>query len=84
MDACSLEDFLDRRVVLDTQESLIFIGRLLSFDERGYWLADADVHDCPRRPRVERGVRQHSAQTRQDGGRGTSTGGAYSSSDVRS
>lgn len=46
MDASSLDEFLDRRVVLDTQGPLLYIGRLVAWDDRGYWLADADVHDC--------------------------------------
>src|SRR5574341_1360272 len=41
----SLDRFLDRRVVLDTGGSLIYIGRLAALDEHGYWLRDADVHD---------------------------------------
>lgn len=41
----SLEMYIGRRVVLDTQGPLIYIGRLEAFDERGYWLTDADVHD---------------------------------------
>ncbi len=32
-------------VVLDTQGPLVYIGRLESYDERGYWLVRADVHD---------------------------------------
>ncbi len=41
----TLDDLLGRRVVLDTQGPLIYIGQLVAYDERGYWLADADVHD---------------------------------------
>lgn len=41
----SLDEFLNRRVVFDTQGSLLYIGRLVAYDERGYWLTDADVHD---------------------------------------
>ena len=41
----SLEEFRNRRVVLDTQGTLLYIGRLIAWDERGYWLEDADVHD---------------------------------------
>ena len=36
---------LNQRVVLDTQGPMIYIGTLASFDDRGYWLLDADVHD---------------------------------------
>lgn len=41
----SLDEFLEQRVVLDTQGALVYIGHLMAYDERGYWLADADVHD---------------------------------------
>lgn len=41
----SLDDFVNRRVVIDTQGPLIYIGLLEAHDERGYWLLDADVHD---------------------------------------
>ena len=41
----SLAQYQDRRVVLDTDTSTIYIGTLLAFDESGYWLGDADVHD---------------------------------------
>lgn len=41
----SLQRYIDRRVVLDTQGPLIFIGTLRALDPTGYWLADADVHD---------------------------------------
>lgn len=45
MDTPSLDDYLNRRIVLDTQGPLLYIGRLVAWNERGYWLADADVHD---------------------------------------
>lgn len=41
----SLDDYLQRRVVLDTHGAMLFIGQLEAVDERGYWLTDADVHD---------------------------------------
>jgi hypothetical protein len=41
----SLDDFLQRRVVLDTGGPVIYIGQLAALDARGYWLTDADVHD---------------------------------------
>lgn len=40
-----LEHLVDKRVVLDTQGPLIYIGTLAALDERGYLLTDADVHD---------------------------------------
>lgn len=45
MSAPTLQQFLRRRVVLDTQGPLVYIGDLVALDERGYWLHDADVHD---------------------------------------
>ena len=41
----SLDQYLQRRVVIDTDTSTIYIGTLLAIDEYGYWLGDADVHD---------------------------------------
>lgn len=41
----SLNDYLNRRVVLDTPGDMLFIGRLVAVDDRGFWLVDADVHD---------------------------------------
>lgn len=41
----SLDEFLGRRVVLDTAGTLVYLGQLIAFDEHGYWLVDADVHD---------------------------------------
>ncbi len=32
-------------MVLDTPGPLVYIGRLVAHDERGYWLVEADVHD---------------------------------------
>lgn len=40
-----LDRFLHRRVILDTPGSMVYIGVLESYDDRGYWLRDADVHD---------------------------------------
>ena len=45
METPSLDDMLNRRVVLDTQGPLLYIGLLLAWDDRGYWLQDTDVHD---------------------------------------
>ncbi len=41
----SLDDFLQERVVLDTQGPLMYIGLLTQIDPGGYWLADVDLHD---------------------------------------
>lgn len=45
MQKWSLADYLERRVVLDTGGTMLYIGRLAHFDEHGFWLLDADVHD---------------------------------------
>lgn len=45
MSEFTFESFINRRVVLDTQGPLLYIGRLMQAEERGYWLIDADVHD---------------------------------------
>ena len=45
MSEISLDSYLNRRVVLDTQGPLTYIGLLEAYDDRGYWLAEADVHD---------------------------------------
>jgi len=41
----SLDMFLARLIVLDTAGPMIYIGELEAYDERGYWLLEADVHD---------------------------------------
>jgi hypothetical protein len=41
----SLDRFVGHCVVLDTQGPLVYLGLLESYDERGYWLLQADVHD---------------------------------------
>lgn len=38
-------EYLQRRVVIDTQGPLLYIGTLTAVDGRYYHLADADVHD---------------------------------------
>lgn len=43
--ANSLGQFVGRCVVLDTQGPLVYIGLLEAYDDRGYWLTRADVHD---------------------------------------
>ena len=41
----SLNMYVGRRVVLDTAGPMIYVGDLEAFEERGYWLTEADVHD---------------------------------------
>ena len=45
MNECDIEFLIDRRVVLDTSGTMIYIGKLVRIRDAGYWLADADVHD---------------------------------------
>ena len=45
MDQPSLDMFRGQRVVLDTAGPMVYIGLLEAYDERGYWLLDADVHN---------------------------------------
>jgi len=45
MNKSTLDMLLNQRVVLDTAGPLIYIGTLVAFDEQGYWLTDADLHD---------------------------------------
>ena len=45
MDAPDLDSLLNRRVVIDTNGPMVYIGTLLSCGAAGYWLSDADVHD---------------------------------------
>lgn len=40
-----LSELLRRRVVLDTAGPMVYIGTFEHYDESGYWLTDADVHD---------------------------------------
>ena len=37
---------IGRQVVLDTAGSVIFLGTLRSVEPDGFWLDEADVHDC--------------------------------------
>lgn len=41
----TLNELLQKRVVLDTAGPMIYIGTLQAVDDRGYWLSDADVHN---------------------------------------
>jgi hypothetical protein len=41
----SIEQFVGRCIVLDTQGPLVYIGQLEAVEDRGYWLSDVDVHD---------------------------------------
>jgi hypothetical protein len=42
----SLDNLIGKEVVLDTEGPMVFIGRLASYDTDGFWLEQADVHNC--------------------------------------
>lgn len=42
----SLQELLGHNVVLDTPGQIVYLGRLADLNETGFWLEDADVHDC--------------------------------------
>lgn len=42
----SLASFVGKPVVLDTAGPIIYLGTLREIREDGYWLDEADVHDC--------------------------------------
>jgi hypothetical protein len=42
----ALTEFVGRRVVLDTAGPILYLGTLRRVTEAGFWLGDADLHDC--------------------------------------
>jgi len=42
----SLDDLIGCEVVLDTAGPIVYMGRLKSFNEYGFWLEDADLHNA--------------------------------------
>ena len=42
----AIAELLNRAVVLDTDGPIVYLGRLVEVAEHGFWLADADLHDC--------------------------------------
>ncbi|HPD31869.1 MAG TPA: hypothetical protein PLL20_17895 [Phycisphaerae bacterium] len=42
----SLDILIGKEVVLDTEGPMVFIGRLASYNADGFWLEQADVHNC--------------------------------------
>jgi hypothetical protein len=42
----ALQGLMGRNVVLDTQGTILYLGKLVEVRETGLWLEDADVHDC--------------------------------------
>lgn len=41
-----LDNLVGRQVVLDTAGPILFIGTLMRNTPSGFWLVDADLHDC--------------------------------------
>ena len=41
-----LQQYVDRSVVLDTAGPIVYLGTLVKVTENGFWLKNADVHDC--------------------------------------
>ncbi len=42
----NLDELLGRQVVVDTCGPIVYLGTLVLCDERGFWLEDADLHNC--------------------------------------
>jgi hypothetical protein len=42
----ALQGLIGRGVVLDTQGTILYLGKLVEVRETGLWLEDVDVHDC--------------------------------------
>jgi len=59
-----LRDCVTRTVVLDTMEHMLFLGTLTEVTENGFWLSDADVHDCRE---GHAGKEVYIAEARRDG-----------------
>ncbi len=41
-----LGELLGQSVVLDTMGTLVYLGILQEVTENGFWLTEADMHDC--------------------------------------
>ena len=41
-----LDSLVGQNVVLDTEGETLYIGRLVACTPEGFWLAEADVHNC--------------------------------------
>lgn len=39
-------DLIGHPVVLDTRGTMLYLGTLREVTENGFWLVEADVHDC--------------------------------------
>ena len=42
----TLKAYAGRQVVLDTAGSTVYLGTLKEVAETGFWLENADIHDC--------------------------------------
>jgi hypothetical protein len=42
----SLDDLIGCDVVLDTPGSIVYLGKLVSYGEDGFWLESADMHNA--------------------------------------
>jgi hypothetical protein len=41
-----LDQLVGRDVVIDTAGPIVYLGKLVSQDDRGFWLEGADLHNC--------------------------------------
>ena len=41
-----LDSLIGQDVVLDTEGATLYIGRMVAVTPQGFWLAEADVHNC--------------------------------------
>ena len=57
-----LKRLIGKCVVLDTAGPILYIGVLAELTPAGYWLQDADVHDC-RDGHASKEVYLHDAKT---------------------
>jgi len=44
--ADDLDNLIGHEVVLDTDGAMVYLGRLVSCRAGGFWLQEADVHNC--------------------------------------
>ncbi len=42
----TLKEYSGRQVILDTAGSTVYLGILKEVTETGFWLENADIHDC--------------------------------------
>ena len=41
-----MQELVGKSVVLDTMGTIVYLGVLERVTQNGFWLVDADVHDC--------------------------------------